>query len=270
MRSIEYLTSMGVDIKSSLELFGDIDTYNDTLGEFIVSATEKVARLENYKNNKDLANYTIYVHSLKSDSKYFGFIDLSNLAYEHEMKAKAGDILYIQQNFGLLQEAVRNALSIANEYLNGSEATAPSKNVNLKCATVSGEVYLQPAILVVDDSNIIRNFVKRIFSDQYYVGDAKNGQEAINIIAANLEYDHIKAILLDLNMPGVDGFAVLDYMSKNNLFQKIPVSIISGDSTKDTIDRAFTYPIVDMLGKPFSEADVKAILEKTLLYKELN
>ena len=51
---------------------------------------------------------------------------------------------------------------------------------------------------------------------------------------------------------------------------KIPVSIISGDSTKETIDRAFTYPIVDMLGKPFSEANVKTILDKTLMYKELS
>ena len=71
-------------------------------------------------------------------------------------------------------------------------------------------------------------------------------------------------------MPGVDGFAVLEYMQKNLLFQKIPVSIISGDSTKETIDRAFNYPIVDMLGKPFSEANVKSILDKTLMYKELN
>lgn len=270
MRSVEYLTSMGVDIKTSLELFGDIDTYNDTLGEFIVSATEKLARLENYKNNKDLANYTIYVHSLKSDSKYFGFTTLSDMAYEHEMKGKAGDVLYIQQNFVSLQDQVKNALAIANEYLNGKEDSPVKKIEPVKATTITGEVYLQPAVLVVDDSNIVRNFVKRIFSDKYYVGDAKNGQEAINIITANFDNGMIKAILLDLNMPGVDGFAVLDYMQKNNLFQKMPVSIISGDSTKDTIDRAFGYPIVDMLSKPFSEDAVKTIVEKTIWYSEMN
>lgn len=270
MRSVEYLTSMGVDVKSSLELFGDINTYNDTLGEFVVSATEKLARLEAYKNSKDIANYTIYVHSLKSDSRYFGFTSLGDIAYEHEMKGKSGDVLYIQQNFGQLQDAVKSALAIANEYLNGSDSAPAKAAPTAKAVTVTGEVYVQPAILVVDDSSIIRNFVKRIFSDKYYVGDAKNGQEAINIIAANADNDQIKAILLDLNMPGVDGFAVLEYMKSNLLFQKIPVSIISGDSTKDTIDRAFTYPIVDMLGKPFSEDNVKNILEKTLMYKELS
>ena len=71
-------------------------------------------------------------------------------------------------------------------------------------------------------------------------------------------------------MPNVDGFAVLEYMKENNLFTKIPVSIISGDSSKETIDRAFTYQIVDMLGKPFNESDVKRVVEKTILYKQMN
>ena len=91
-------------------------------------------------------------------------------------------------------------------------------------------VYSKKTILVVDDSNIIRNFVKRIFSDKYNVGTAKDGEEAIQIIKANQNNDFIEAILLDLNMPKVDGFAVLDYMMEKGLLLKIPVSIISGDS----------------------------------------
>ena len=70
-------------------------------------------------------------------------------------------------------------------------------------------------------------------------------------------------------MPRVDGFKVLEYMEENNLFQTMPVSIISGDSTKSTIDKAFNYPIIDMLGKPFNDADVKRVVEKTLMYKDL-
>ena len=80
----------------------------------------------------------------------------------------------------------------------------------------------------------------------------------------------IKAMLLDLNMPKVDGFAVLEYMKKNDLFDKIPVSIISGDSSRETIQKAFTYPIVDMLEKPFNEQTIRTVLQKTLWSKELN
>ena len=283
MKDINFLTSKGVDIKSSLELFGDIDTYNKTLGEFIFSAPEKLQKLENYKNNKDMGNYTIYVHSLMSDSKYFGFNELSVVASNHEVKSRMGDVLYIQQNFPSLQTAVSNAVAIANEYLNDTPPAGAATSSNqaatagaaqqapatVQTAPAGGEVYDKATILVVDDSNIIRNFVKRIFSDRYNVGSAKNGQEAINIIYANKDNDFISAILLDLNMPGVDGFAVLEYMKENDLFSKIPVSIISGDSSRDTIDKAFTYTIVDMLGKPFTENDVKRILDKTILYKEM-
>ena len=54
-----------------------------------------------------------------------------------------------------------------------------------------------------------------------------------------------------------------------NLFEKIPVSIISGDSSKETIERAFTYPIVDMLEKPFSDKSVKVIVDKTIWFKDM-
>ena len=71
-------------------------------------------------------------------------------------------------------------------------------------------------------------------------------------------------------MPKVDGFAVLDFMKANGLLKKMPVSIISGDSSKETIDKAFTYEIVDMLSKPFNDQSVKMVIEKTLIYKEMN
>ena len=133
----------------------------------------------------------------------------------------------------------------------------------------TGEVYTDKTILVVDDSNIIRNFVKRIFSEEYNVGTAQNGEEAIEILKANKGNGLIMTMLLDLNMPKVDGFAVLEFMRQNGLLGEIPVSIISGDSSKETIDRAFTYEIVDMLGKPFNEQNIKMVIEKTMMYKDM-
>ena len=75
-------------------------------------------------------------------------------------------------------------------------------------------------------------------------------------------------MFLDLNMPNVDGFQVLDYFKEKNLFNKIPVSIITGDDSKEAIDRAFTYPIIDMLNKPFNEMNVKVIVEKTINFNK--
>ena len=118
------------------------------------------------------------------------------------------------------------------------------------------------------------NSRRKLMEDVEYrmslVGIAKDGAEAIDIITANKDNDKIKAILLDLNMPKVDGFAVLEFMRQSGMLETIPVSIISGDSSKETIDRAFTYGIVDMLGKPFNADDVKRVVEKNIYYKEMN
>ena len=65
-------------------------------------------------------------------------------------------------------------------------------------------------------------------------------------------------------MPNVDGFAVLDYMDKNNLFDKVPVAIITGVDTKDDISKAFMYPIIDVINKPFNEKNIKKVIERMI------
>ena len=282
MLNVDFLKENGVDVDKSLELFGDMQTYNDTVGEFLLGVSQKIPKLEEYKNAKDMNNYAIYVHSLKSDARYFGFTKLAELAYNQEMKSKVGDVYYIYDTYDELMSEVDRLTHVVKQYLgkeavgSGSEEDAnesleTTELLEEKVEDVSlGEVYNEPTILVADDSNIVRNFVSRIFSDTYKVGVAKDGKEALDIIKANQGNDSIKAILLDLNMPEVDGFAVLDYMKKNKLFTKMPVSIISGDSSKETIDKAFTYQIVDMIKKPFNDIDIKRVVERTIYFKEMN
>ena len=91
---------------------------------------------------------------------------------------------------------------------------------------------------------------------------ANDGQEAINLITQELQ--NLKGILLDLNMPNVDGFQVLEFLNNNNLFAKVPVTIITGDDSKDTVMKAFDYPIVDVLNKPFTEGSVRNVVNKMI------
>lgn len=262
MKSINFLKNKGVDIDGSLNLFGDVETYNTTIGEFLVGIHNKIKILVNSLQSRDMANYAIYAHSMKSDAYNFGFRKLGDLAYEHETKSKAGDVYYISEHINDLITETNNTIVLIQEYMNGVDnGEALIENDNLEFDTKT--------ILVVDDSNIVRNFVKRIFSERYNVAMAKDGKEAIDIINANSDTDFVEAILLDLNMPGVDGFGVLEYMRQNNLLKKMPVSIISGDSSKETIDRAFTYEIVDMVTKPFNDSNIKSVVEKTIYYKEM-
>ena len=265
MKDIKFLEDNGVDVKKSLELFGNIDTYNANIGEFLVGLHAKINDLIKLLGEKDMNNYATSAHYISNDANNFGFTKLAQEAADQEEKSRAGDVFYISNHINDLIRLTNDTIKLVQEYMNGNVSEEVSKKVEVS----EDDVYTSKTILVVDDSNIIRNFVKRIFSDNYNVGTAKNGEEAIRIITANKDNEFIETILLDLNMPKVDGFAVLEYMRQNNLLHKMPVSIISGDASKETIDRAFTYDIVDMLEKPFNDDSIRKIIEKTLIYKAM-
>jgi PleD family two-component response regulator len=203
-----------------------------------------------------MTNYAIYAHSLKSDARYLGFTKLAELALNHEMQGKANSVSYIYDHYDELIEETNRIIDLATEYLGKEkvvreETTAPAVK--------------DKAILVVDDSDLITNFISKIFNDSFEVIMAHDGKEAIDILTTTVD-NKISGILLDLNMPNIDGFEVLDYFKDNNLFNKYPVSIITGADDKNSIDRAFTYPIIDMLQKPFNERDVKRVVEKTVMF----
>lgn len=110
-------------------------------------------------------------------------------------------------------------------------------------------------ILIVDDSSIVRNFLQKSFSDEYNVIMAVDGQDAIEKLSDEGELKKINLILLDLMMPVIDGFGVLEYLNGKNI--NVPVMIISGDNSKDTINRAFQYNVVDVIEKPFDAKKIK-------------
>ncbi len=263
MKSIEYLKNFGADIESSLELFGDEETYNETLREFQRGIDGKLAEIDKYYNQADMPNYAILVHSLKSDCKYFGFKTLADIAYEHEMASKEANINFVRTNYDKLVNEAHKVRKIVNDYFDDSIPDISNGSAPVGTPEVI-EDKKEDIILVADDSEVIRIFVKKIFDEQYELAFATNGDEALTIIAEHQNDDRIKAILLDLNMPVKDGFAVLDYLKDNGLLGKMPVTIVSGDSSKEAIDKAFTYNIVDMLSKPFNEEKIKEAVEKTI------
>ena len=112
----EYMRGRGVDMDAALELLGDMGMYEDTLKDFKDSLAEKWSKIEEFKLNQDMKNYAIEVHSLKSDCKYLGFMDLANVAYEHEMKSKENDIDFVNNNFNRLSEEYTKLLNILDGY----------------------------------------------------------------------------------------------------------------------------------------------------------
>ena len=261
MKDVNLLVNNGVNVNKALELFGDMATYDDTLVTFLNDAENKLKQIDDYKEKADMANYAILVHSLKSDAKYFGFDKLAELAYDHEMKSKANDFYYVSDHFDELMTEAKRIVNLVRKYLGKESVELLDDDDN-----GSGTGSKNQTILVVDDSAIIVNFVKKIFDNQYNVLIANDGAQALNIIK-NTPSSQMACMLLDLNMPNVNGFEVLDYFKNNDLFKKVPVSIITGEGSKDIIEKAFTYPIVDVLMKPFNELNVESIVNKTISFK---
>ena len=247
MKDVNVLKDNGINVEKSLELFGDIDTYNETLETFLGEIDEKISNIKKYKEIADMANYAILVHSLKSDAKYFGFDKLAELSYNHELESKANHIYYVYDHFDELMNETDRILNVVREYF--GQETIKKDEVN---------VVKDKTILVVDDSEVISSFIKKIFNNEFNVVVAKDGMEAVK----QLNDDKLVGMLLDLNMPNVNGFVVLEYMKRNNLLEKIPVAIITGVGNDDIVKKAFDYKIIDILRKPFNERDIRKVVEK--------
>ena len=416
MNDVSILTNNGVNVQSSLELLGDMEMYNETLSDFLDMVEEKKANLEKFKAENDMPNYAIAIHALKSDARYLGFLELGDLAYDSELKAKAGDQAGVEANHANIMSHVDSMVNIANQYLGRAEApaqTAGDSNTDMSSVTqsaapqmqqavtmpqstpvmapqanpmvgpqpmpgqmpgyaspmgapvaqnVQNQIYdlstgqmvadpnpqpmpaqqpmpnqmpgygqqmggypnqmynpyqqsmqgyqmpmygqgLQPmpnqmpgydpmsqalyqqqqamqqyqqsipnpalmpkagTILVVDDSNLVANFVKKIFESRYDVVIANDGAKAIEL-CDNAEFrQKIKACLLDLNMPNVDGFQVLEDFKQKGYIVRMPIVVISGAEDAASRDRANTYAIMGILSKPFNERDVQKAVEQCL------
>lgn len=114
-------------------------------------------------------------------------------------------------------------------------------------------------ILVVDDKGINRYMLAGIFREQYEVLEAAGGEAAIKIIdeMINKEGNQLAVILLDIIMPGIDGFGVLDYLKERDMLNIVPVVIVTDDSSEETAMRAFEYNVADMVIKPFEPRIIK-------------
>lgn len=103
-------------------------------------------------------------------------------------------------------------------------------------------------VLIVDDEEVNRVILKQIFEDEFDTLEAADGQNAIYQIENN---QNITLILLDVIMPVMDGFKVLEYMKEHELIEKIPVILITGESVKDSEDKAYSFGVADVMHKPF-------------------
>ena len=104
-------------------------------------------------------------------------------------------------------------------------------------------------ILLVDDSKMNRMLLREILGDGYNILEAENGQECLETLRA--EAGNIALVLLDINMPGMDGFEVLKAMNANHTIEDIPVIMISSEDSDAAIRRSYELGASDYVNRPF-------------------
>lgn len=104
-------------------------------------------------------------------------------------------------------------------------------------------------ILLVDDSAMNRMMLAEILGDSYHILEAENGRECLETLQA--EAGNIALVLLDINMPVMDGFEVLKAMNANHTIEDIPVIMISSDDSDDAIRRSYELGASDYVNRPF-------------------
>ena len=104
-------------------------------------------------------------------------------------------------------------------------------------------------ILLVDDSAMNRMMLTEILGDSYHILEAENGRECMEKLQA--ETGNIALVLLDINMPVMDGFEVLKAMNANHTIEDIPVIMISSEDSDATIRRSYELGASDYVNRPF-------------------
>ena len=120
-------------------------------------------------------------------------------------------------------------------------------------------------ILIVDDSEMNRMILSEMLKGEFEILEAENGEKCLDML--NRYETKISLILLDIVMPGMDGFGVLDYMNRNNLIEDIPVIMISGEDSGEVIKRAYERGVTDYIRRPFdTEVVHRRVLNTIKLY----
>jgi response regulator RpfG family c-di-GMP phosphodiesterase len=117
-------------------------------------------------------------------------------------------------------------------------------------------------ILIVDDAELNRDMLTVMLGDQYDFLYACDGMEAVDKLAGE---DSIDLMLLDLNMPQMNGFDVLRVMNERHWIDEIPVIIISAEDGSEFITRAYQMGVKDYISRPFQAVVVQRRVENTLL-----
>lgn len=125
--------------------------------------------------------------------------------------------------------------------------------------TAAAPVHRRQSVLIVDDSELNRKMLGQMLGSRFDIAEAASGEACLQLLEQNAT--GISIVLLDIHMPGIDGFTVLEEMNQKNLLEQIPVIMICSEDTVDAVRRAFDLGASDYISRPF---DAKVVYQRII------
>ena len=125
--------------------------------------------------------------------------------------------------------------------------------------TAAAPVHRRQSVLIVDDSELNRKMLGQMLGSRFDIAEAASGEACLQLLEQNAT--GISIVLLDIHMPGIDGFTVLEERNQKNLLEQIPVIMISSEDTVDAVRRAFDRGASDYISRPF---DAKVVYQRII------
>lgn len=125
--------------------------------------------------------------------------------------------------------------------------------------TAAAPVHRRQSVLIVDDSELNRKMLGQMLGSRFDIAEAASGEACLQLLEQNAT--GISIVLLDIHMPGIGGFTVLEEMNQKNLLEQIPVIMISSEDTVDAVRRAFDLGASDYISRPF---DAKVVYQRII------
>ena len=165
------------------------------------------------------------------------------------LSASIGGVL---SNGSVIEDAIGRADKLMYQAKNRKNMVVTEDNLvadGIKKGMLHDREKIRQLILIVDDSELNRALLSEMLKDDFRILEASNGRECLDALE---QYGMgISLVLLDINMPVMDGFEVLVQMNRNHWIEDIPVVMISSDDTESNIKRAYDMGVSDYIRRPF-------------------
>lgn len=231
------IKSVVVDFKLGTAQMGSLPAYNKILKIYLDSSKEKVGELLNWFEN-DKERFVIEIHGLKSASAAVGATKLSTLAAEMEQQGKAGEFSEIEGSLPFFIKLAEVAFDEIVAFLGRGEELSTEKE-----STESDKKH----IMIVDDNPVNLELAESVLAVNYRLTKIESGEKLLECLEKSLP----DMILLDINMPGMDGYETLKAVNKQDRWRNIPVIFLTGQNDIQSEREGFRLGAKDFITKPF-------------------